>query len=67
MDYAMTQNNLGNAYTTLAQVEEKEENYKKAITAYEEALKVFTKEEFPELNKSVAQNLGILRAFCGKM
>ena len=31
MEYATTQNNLGNAYTTLAEVEEKSSNYKKAI------------------------------------
>ncbi|NIN68353.1 MAG: hypothetical protein GTO63_27330, partial [Anaerolineae bacterium] len=31
MDYGMTQNNLGNAYRTLAEVEEKAENCSKAI------------------------------------
>jgi tetratricopeptide (TPR) repeat protein len=42
MQYATTQNNLGNAYSTLAEVEAKAENCKKAIEAYEEALKVTT-------------------------
>ena len=39
---AMTQNNLGNAYGTLAEVEEKGENCRRAIGAYEEALRVRT-------------------------
>jgi len=47
MDYAMTQNNLGAAYVTLAEVEDKAENSKIAIRACEEALKVHHLEEFP--------------------
>jgi len=65
MDYAMTQNNLGNAYRTLGEVEAKAENCKKAIKAYEEALKVFTKEEFPEIYLLVKSNLRKLLDFCG--
>jgi hypothetical protein len=36
MDYATTQNNLGNVYKILAEVEGKAENCKKAIEAFEE-------------------------------
>ncbi|MGC1120269.1 MAG: tetratricopeptide repeat protein [Candidatus Methanofastidiosia archaeon] len=42
MDYATTQNNLGNAYETLGEVEDKSQNCKKAIAAYKEALRIFT-------------------------
>lgn len=64
MQYATTQNNLGNAYSTLAEVEEKPENCKKAIKAYEQALQVFTKEEFPEPHKLVKRNLIRTLSFC---
>src|SRR5450759_1282879 len=65
MQYAMTHNNLGNAYRTLAEVEAKTENCKKAIQAYEEALNLFTQEEFPETYRSVKSNLTYLLNFCG--
>ena len=58
MDYAMTQNNLGNAYSTLAEVEAKAENCKKAIKAYEEALKVRTLDRFPMDYAMTQNNLG---------
>jgi t-SNARE complex subunit (syntaxin) len=45
--YAMTQNNLGNAYGTLAEVEDKSQNCKKAIATYKEALRVLTEKEYP--------------------
>jgi len=64
MDYAATQNNLGNAYSTLAEVEAKAENCKSAIKAYEEALKVFTKEEFLEIYPRIENNLRLLLRFC---
>jgi tetratricopeptide (TPR) repeat protein len=54
-DYAMTQNNLLNAYVTLAEVEAKAENCKKAITASEEALKAYTLERSP-MNYAMTQN-----------
>ena len=47
-DYAMTQNNLGNAYGNLADVRDSEDNLKGAIRAYEEALKVRTVEKLPQ-------------------
>lgn len=43
MQYAMTQNG------TLAKVEDKAGNCNKAIQAFKEALRVYTKEEFPEV------------------
>jgi tetratricopeptide (TPR) repeat protein len=55
MDYGMTQNNLGTAYSTLAEVEGKAENCKRAIEAYEEALKVYTYERFP-MDYGMTQN-----------
>ena len=62
----MTQNNLGNAFSTLADVENKRENCKKAITAYQEALNVFNEEEFPELFPLISANLKRALGFCGK-
>ncbi len=58
LDYAMTQNNLGNAYGRLAEVEAKAENCKKAIKAYQEALKVRTLESFPMQHAMTQNNLG---------
>ena len=53
--YAMAQNNLGSAYRTLAEVENKAENCKISIKALEEALKVKTLERFP-MDYAMAQN-----------
>jgi tetratricopeptide (TPR) repeat protein len=58
MDYAMTQNNLGNAYERLAEVENKADNCKKSIAAYEEALKVRTLDRFPMQYATTQNNLG---------
>jgi len=49
--------NLGNAYSTLAEVEEKAENCRRAIGAYEEALKVYTEHDFPQVYRLVDRNL----------
>jgi len=57
MDYGMTQNNLGTAYSTLAEVEEKGENCRRAIEAYREALGVYTEELSPQVHAVVARNL----------
>ena len=57
-NYAMTQNNLGNAYGTLAEVEDKAENCRKAIRAFQEALKVRTLEKFPMDYATAQYNLG---------
>jgi hypothetical protein len=60
MDYGMTQNNLGTAYRTLGEVEEKAENCKKAIMAYQEALRVYNKQEYPQQYAGVSSNLKIV-------
>ncbi len=57
-DYAMTQNNLGVAYSTLAEVEDKGENCRRAIQAYHEALKVYTLDRFPIQYAMTQYNLG---------
>ena len=57
MDYAMTQNNLGNAYHILAEVKDKSENREKAVHAYQKALKFYTKEEFPEVYRIIEENI----------
>jgi tetratricopeptide (TPR) repeat protein len=57
-DYGMTQNNLGTAYQTLAEVEDKAENCKRAMEAYEKALKVYTHGQFPMEYGTTQNNLG---------
>jgi tetratricopeptide (TPR) repeat protein len=54
----MTQNNLGNAYRTLAEVREKDENAKRAISAYEAALEIRTIEKYPVDYAMTQNNLG---------
>lgn len=66
MDYAVTQNNLGNAYRTLAEVEDKAENCKISIVTFEEALKVYTKDELPEPYRVAMENLEITKIFCSQ-
>ena len=63
IDYAGTQNNLGNAYQTLAEVKDKAENCQKAITAYEEAFKVYKEGEFPGLHQLVESDFRIAIPF----
>ena len=58
MDYALAQNTLGNAYGTLAQVEDKAANCRKAIAADEAALTVYTRESFPMDYAMAQDNLG---------
>ena len=58
MQYATTQNNLGNAYTNLPEVRDKEANLKLAIVAFEEALRVHAFEAFPVQYASTQNNLG---------
>lgn len=57
-DYSGIQNNLGNAYLTLAHVEEKVVNCNLAITAYEKALKVRTLNDLPLDYAATQNNLG---------
>jgi len=56
--YAIAQNNLGNAYHRLAGVEYKAENCRRAIAAHEEALKVHTLDRFPIQYANTENNLG---------
>jgi len=61
----MTQDSLGNAYGTLAEVEDKAGNCKRAIEACRQSLRVFSKEEFPELHQSIGRNLaGLIHGGC---
>jgi tetratricopeptide (TPR) repeat protein len=58
MDFAMTKNNLGNAYSKLAEVEAKADNCNKAIKVYTEALKVRTLRRHPIDYAMTQNNLG---------
>jgi tetratricopeptide (TPR) repeat protein len=58
MQYGTAQNNLGNAYRTLTEVEGKAENSKRAIEAYDEALEVYTRDRFPMDYAMTQNNLG---------
>lgn len=64
IQYAMTQNNIGTAYSTLAEVEEKAQNCKKAIEAYQNALKILTEELYPAYNEIIVDNIENLIKFC---
>ncbi len=55
LDHAMTQNNLGNAYTDLAAVEDRAGNLRRAVAAYEQALRFYTPEAAP-LDYAMTQN-----------
>jgi hypothetical protein len=48
----------------LAEVEDKAKNCKKAIEAYQNALKIFTEELYPVYNTIIADNLENLYKFC---
>ncbi|MBA7544745.1 hypothetical protein ES705_37106 [subsurface metagenome] len=47
VQYAMTMNNLGTAYSDLSYVRDKENNLTRAIHAYDEALKIRTIDNYP--------------------
>ncbi len=59
LDYAMTQNNLGNAYADLALHEEPAGNLRRAIEAYKEALHSRTPEVAPLDYAMTQNNLGL--------
>ncbi len=59
MDYAMTQNNLGNALRTLAGVEDTAANCRAAIRAFEAALQVYTCDRLPMDYAMTQNNLGV--------
>ena len=58
MQFAATQNNLGTAYGTLAEVEDKAGNCKLAIQASRAALEVYTQDRFPMQFAASQNNLG---------
>ncbi len=55
--YAHIKNSQGMCYGKLAQIVDKEENLKKAIRAFEEALKIYTIEKHPLYYEGVASNI----------
>ena len=57
--FAKTQNDLGNFYSSLSEIEKKVENCKLAITAYQEALNVYSAELFRIEYSQVNFNLGL--------
>ncbi len=59
MQYATIQNNLGNAYWTLAEVEDKAQNCQLAINACQEALRFYTPDRFPMQYAMTQNNLGV--------
>lgn len=58
-EYPYTSNELGIAFTQLSKLRDKEDNLKKSIDFYNEALKVYTKESEPLNYAGVKYNLGI--------
>lgn len=59
IDYAMNQNNLGNAYHALAETDkDKVVNSERAIQIYREALKVCPLDDFPMYYAIIQNNLG---------
>ena len=59
-EYAQIQNNIGNTYWDLAGIRDKESNLKKAINAYQEALKIYTAESYPIKYATTQSNLGVM-------
>jgi hypothetical protein len=57
LDWATTQNNVGNALRVLGERESRTESLQQAVAAYREALKVFTKEATPCWYNIAQQNL----------
>jgi tetratricopeptide (TPR) repeat protein len=58
VEYAMTQNNLGNAFGILSEIRDKEENLIRSIQAHGEALKIYTIEAYPVEYAMTQNNLG---------
>ena len=55
--YAHIMNNRGVCYGKLARIVDKEENLKKAVRAYEEALKIYTVEKYTLYYEAVVSNM----------
>ena len=64
MYYAGAQGNLGNAYSTLAEEEDKEENCKRAIKAFEEALQICKRVPNTRIYESVQSSHEKTLEFC---
>ncbi len=58
IQYITAQNNIGNAYRTLAEVEDKALNFKRAIEEYHHALKIATVNQFPIQYVMTQNNIG---------
>ena len=58
LDYAMTQNDLGNAYRALAAHQDPLESLTKAVAAYQEALRFYSPERAPLSYAMTQNNLG---------
>jgi tetratricopeptide (TPR) repeat protein len=67
LDYAGTQNNQGNAYSDLAQVEDRADNLRRAITAFQQALVYRTPTAAPLAYAMTQANLGIAYADSGDL
>jgi len=65
MDWAMTQNNLGLAYSDRIRGD-KAQNLEASIAAFQQALQVYTRETFPEEWAEVQHNIGKLLVHQGK-
>ena len=59
LDWAATQNNLGNALTTLGQRESGTARLEQAVAAYRDALQEYTRERVPLDWATTQNNLGI--------
>jgi tetratricopeptide (TPR) repeat protein len=57
LDYAETQNMLGNSYANLAKIDNRKENLEKAIRCYEEALKIKAINSYPVDYADAANNI----------
>ncbi len=61
IEYAYIQRRKGDSYIKIAEKNNKEENLKKAIKAYEEALKIYSVEKYPDYYRSISKKLQNLR------
>ncbi len=58
LEYARAQNNIGEAFKSLAQVRDELQNLRRAIDALQAALSVYTIERYPVIHAGVQRNLG---------
>ncbi|MDY6976381.1 MAG: tetratricopeptide repeat protein [Pseudomonadota bacterium] len=65
-DWAMTQNNLGNAYSDRIKGE-RGDNIEGAIACYQAALEVRTREAFPQNNAETLFNLGVAYRYASQL